>query len=109
MAVGILAVQGAFVEHAAMLERLGAEHFEIRQPQDLEQPLNGLILPGGESTAMGKLLRDLGLFQLLRERIQAGLPVKRLGQGLLGDKEKRAVLAAPPSEQLRFILFYFAF
>lgn len=55
-AIGILALQGAFAEHAAMLDRLGAEHFEIRQRRDLERSMDGLILPGGESTAMKKLL-----------------------------------------------------
>lgn len=83
MAIGILAVQGAFVEHAAMLDRLGAEHFEIRQLRDLEHPLDGLILPGGESTVMGKLLRDLGLFQPLREKIESGLPVFGTCAGLI--------------------------
>lgn len=75
MTVAILALQGAFAEHAAALDRLGVEHFEIRQPQDLERSFDGLILPGGESTVMGKLLRDLGLFEPLRDRIKAGLPV----------------------------------
>lgn len=56
MRLAILALQGAFAEHAAMLDRLGAEHFEIRRRQDLGQPFDGLILPGGESTAMGRLL-----------------------------------------------------
>lgn len=83
MAIGILAVQGAFVEHAAMLDRLGAEHFEIRQLHDLDRPLDGLILPGGESTVMGKLLRDLGLFQPLQEKIKAGLPVFGTCAGLI--------------------------
>ena len=53
MTVAILALQGAFAEHAAMLDRLGAEHFEIRQLRDLNRPFDGLILPGGESTVMG--------------------------------------------------------
>lgn len=83
MTVAVLALQGAFAEHAAMLDRLGAEHFEIRQFRDLECPFDGLILPGGESTVMGKLLRDLELFQPLRERIQAGLPVFGTCAGLI--------------------------
>ena len=83
MTVAILALQGAFVEHAAMLDRLGAEHFEIRQLRDLDRPFDGLILPGGESTVMGKLLRDLGLFEPLRERIEAGLPVFGTCAGLI--------------------------
>lgn len=83
MRIGILALQGAFAEHAAMLDRLGAEHFEIRQLRDIEKPFDGLILPGGESTAMGKLLRDLGLFEPIRERIENGLPVFGTCAGLI--------------------------
>lgn len=83
MTVAILALQGAFVEHAAMLDRLGAEHFEIRQARDLKRPFDGLILPGGESTVMRKLLHDLGLFEPLRERIAAGMPVFGTCAGLI--------------------------
>ena len=75
MAVGILALQGAFAEHAAVLDKLGVPHFEIRQKRDLDQPMNGLIIPGGESTVMNKLLRELDLYDTLREQIQNGLPV----------------------------------
>lgn len=83
MTVAILALQGAFAEHAAMLDRLGVEHFEIRQLHDLNRPFDGLILPGGESTVMGKLLRDLGLFAPLRKRIACGLPVFGTCAGLI--------------------------
>lgn len=83
MNIAILALQGAFAEHAAMLDRLGAGHFEIRQRRDLDRPFDGLILPGGESTTMGKLLRDLELFQPLKDRIQAGLPVFGTCAGLI--------------------------
>ena len=83
MAVAILALQGAFVEHAAMLDRLGADHFEIRQKRDLERPFDALILPGGESTTMRKLLRDLDLFEPLRARIEEGLPVFGTCAGLI--------------------------
>lgn len=83
MRVGILALQGAFAEHAAVLEKLGAEHFEIRQRKDLETPFDGLILPGGESTVMKKLLHDLGLFEPLAEKIQKGLPVFGTCAGLI--------------------------
>ena len=57
MRIGILALQGAFAEHRMILEKLGAESFEIRQKRDLEQPMDGLIIPGGEITVMGKLLK----------------------------------------------------
>ena len=83
MRIAILALQGAFIEHAAVLDRLGVEHFEIRQKKDLELPFDGLILPGGESTVMRKLLRDLDLFQPLAEHIRNGLPVFGTCAGLI--------------------------
>ena len=83
MAVAILALQGAFVEHAAMLDRLGADHFEIRQRRDLDHPFDALILPGGESTAMRKLLHELELLEPLRARIEEGLPVFGTCAGLI--------------------------
>ena len=51
--IGVLAVQGAFIEHERVLESLGAEAFEIRQLRDLDRPMDGLVLPGGESTVQG--------------------------------------------------------
>ena len=83
MTVAVLALQGAFAEHEAMLEKLGAEWFEIRQARDLDRPFDGLILPGGESTTMGKLLRDLELYEPLKAKIQAGLPVYGTCAGLI--------------------------
>ena len=57
--IGVLAVQGAFAEHIRTIEQLGAEGFEIRQKADLiGQKMDGIILPGGESTVIGKLLRS---------------------------------------------------
>ena len=75
MAVGILALQGAFAEHGQMLDRLGVEHFEIRQLRDLEKNPDRLILPGGESTVMNKLLHELGLYDPIKKRIEEGTPV----------------------------------
>lgn len=83
MVVAILALQGAFVEHGYMLDRLGVEHFEIRQKRDLERPFDALILPGGESTVMGKLLWELDLFTPLQEKIKAGFPVFGTCAGLI--------------------------
>lgn len=83
MTVAVLALQGAFLEHEKMLEKLGADWFEIRQPRDLDRPFDGLILPGGESTTMGKLLRDLNLYEPLRAKIQGGLPVYGTCAGLI--------------------------
>lgn len=65
MRIGILAVQGDFREHAAMLRRLGAEAFEVRKPEHLDG-LDGLVIPGGESTAIMRLIRIYGLEEALR-------------------------------------------
>ena len=75
MAVGILALQGAFAEHGQMLDRLGVEHFEIRQLRDLDKKTDRLILPGGESTVMNKLLHELGLYEPIKKLINDGMPV----------------------------------
>ena len=75
MTVAVLAVQGAFVEHRKMLEKLGAQTFEIREKHDLEKPFDALVLPGGESTVMRKLLHELDLFDVLKDMIEHGLPV----------------------------------
>lgn len=83
MRIGILALQGAFLEHGQMLDRLGIEHFEIRQQKDLENGMDGLILPGGESTVMAKLLKELNLFEPLRTEIEKGLPVFGTCAGLI--------------------------
>lgn len=86
--IAILAVQGAFVEHEKMLEGLGCKYFEIRQKKDLEKSFDGLIIPGGESTVQGKLIKDLGLFEPLKECIDCGVPVFGTCAGLilLADK-----------------------
>ena len=83
MTIGVLALQGAFAEHEQMLERLGESTFEIRQRRDLERSMDGLIIPGGESTVQGKLLRELGIFEELKARIQGGLPTFGTCAGLL--------------------------
>lgn len=83
MTIAVLAVQGDFAEHEAMLTELGAEVFEIRERADLDRHFDGLVLPGGESTVQGKLLRELGLFEPLREKIFAGTPVFGTCAGLI--------------------------
>jgi 5'-phosphate synthase pdxT subunit len=72
--IGVLALQGAFIEHCHTLERLGARVREIRVPRDLEA-LDGLVIPGGESTTIGKLLVGYELIEPLRDLIDGGLPV----------------------------------
>lgn len=81
--IAILALQGAFAEHASMLDRLGAEHFEIRQKKDLERHFDALIIPGGESTVIGKLLRESDILDPVRKRILEGLPVFGTCAGLI--------------------------
>lgn len=66
MKIGVLALQGAFIEHIQMLERLGVAAVEVRLPQELDG-LDGLIIPGGESTTIGKLAEMYGLMEPLRE------------------------------------------
>jgi pyridoxal 5'-phosphate synthase pdxT subunit len=63
--IGVLALQGNFREHAAMLRRLGADVVEVRKPEELDG-LDGLVIPGGESTAIGRLVRIYGLEEALR-------------------------------------------
>lgn len=83
MRIGVLAVQGAFAEQEKKLQELGVSYIEIRQKKDLDCSLDGLILPGGESTVMGKLLRDLDLLEELKNKIDNGLPVLATCAGLI--------------------------
>ena len=86
MKIGILALQGAFVEHENVLAELGVESVELRNLEDFQKyqsSLSGLILPGGESTTMGKLLRDQQMLVPLREAILNGLPVFGTCAGLI--------------------------
>ena len=83
MTVAVLALQGAFLEHEQMLKKLGADYFEIRQKKDLDRPFDALILPGGESTVMRKLLLELDIYDALKEKILSGLPVFGTCAGLI--------------------------
>lgn len=83
MTVAVLALQGAFLEHEQMLKKLGADYFEIRQKKDLDRPFDALILPGGESTVMRKLLLELDIYDALKEKIMSGLPVFGTCAGLI--------------------------
>ena len=83
MRIGVLALQGAFAEHCAVLRKLDTESFEIRQKRDLEQDFDGLILVGGESTVMGKLLRELDCMDPLKQRIREGMPAFGTCAGLI--------------------------
>ena len=83
MTVAVLALQGAFLEHEQMLKKLGADYFEIRQKKDLDRSFDALILPGGESTVMRKLLLELDIYNALKEKILSGLPVFGTCAGLI--------------------------
>lgn len=80
--VGVLALQGDFREHARILGELGAQVSLVRRASDLEG-IEGLVIPGGESSVMDKLSRAFGLAEPLRERIREGLPVYGTCAGLI--------------------------
>ena len=71
--IGVLAVQGDVREHLAVLSALGATATTVRRPAELDD-VDALVIPGGESTTMDKLVRAFDLFQPLRDRIKAGMP-----------------------------------
>ncbi len=95
MTIAVLAVQGAFAEHEKKLDELGISWFELRKKEDLDRHYDGLILPGGESTVQGKLLKELGMFERLKGQIEKGLPVLATCAGLillaaeLGNDDRR--------------------
>jgi len=72
--IGVLAAQGAFREHIIALGACGVETLEVRKPEHLDG-IDGLIIPGGESTAIARLLQDFGLFDKVRAMGEAGLPI----------------------------------
>ena len=82
MTVGVLALQGDFREHAAMLSSLGSEVLLVRRPEELDV-VDGLVIPGGESSVMDKLTRLFGLAEPLRAAVGAGLPVYGTCAGLI--------------------------
>lgn len=82
MKIGILAVQGAFAEHKKMLESLGCECVELRKKSDICS-LDGLVLPGGESTVQRTLLHELDMFQTIQNLIMNGIPTLATCAGLI--------------------------
>ncbi len=82
MKIGVLALQGAFMEHEKVLKRLGVEAIEVRLPKDLDD-VAGVIIPGGESTTIGKLAVQYNLIEPLRELAKAGKPLWGTCAGLI--------------------------
>ena len=87
MKIGILALQGAFLEHKNILDSLKVDNCLVKTKEQLED-IDGIILPGGESTAMGKLLRDFNILEPLKEKIKNGLPVFGTCSGMILLAEK---------------------
>lgn len=88
MTIGVLAVQGAFAEHIKRLKELGIDSVELRKKDDLYKPFDGIILPGGESTVQGKLLKELDMFDTLKNMIKNEVPVLATCAGLILLAEK---------------------
>jgi 5'-phosphate synthase pdxT subunit len=80
--VGVLALQGDFREHVAVLTGLGAEVITVRRPEEAER-ISGLVIPGGESSVMDKLSRTFGVAEVLKRRIAGGMPVYGTCAGLI--------------------------
>jgi len=80
--IGVLALQGDFREHLAVLAAIGVDAIPVRRVADLDA-ISGLIIPGGESTTIQKLATNFGLFQPLQKKIQAGFPVFGTCAGLI--------------------------
>lgn len=80
--IGVLALQGAFIEHSKILKQLGATVVEVRKPEQLTH-LDGLIIPGGESTSIGLIAERWGLIEPLREWVQAGKPIWGICAGMV--------------------------
>src|SRR5260221_12933916 len=94
--IGVLALQGDFREHIRALEGLGAQVHPVRLPEELKD-VDGLVIPGGESTVMGKLMVTYGLDQPLRELLAAGVPTWGTCAGLiLLSRETDNALAGQP-------------
>ncbi|MEE8414473.1 MAG: pyridoxal 5'-phosphate synthase glutaminase subunit PdxT [Dehalococcoidales bacterium] len=82
MKIGVLAAQGAFTEHIAVLRKLGVDAVPVRLPQELDG-LDGLIIPGGESTTISKLITDYNLTGKIKELAEKGLPVMGTCAGMI--------------------------
>ncbi len=82
MRIGVLALQGAFIEHEKVLRYIGCDTVQVRKKEHLED-IDGLIIPGGESTTIGKLMSDFELADRIREKAGSGMPVFGTCAGLI--------------------------
>ena len=89
MKIGVLALQGAFAEHIAVLRRLGVEAVPVRLPQHLKG-VNGLIIPGGESTTIAKLMLEYGLWSQIEHLAREGMPIFGTCAGMILMAEKNS-------------------
>ena len=97
--VGVLALQGDFAEHEAMLRRLGADTRQVRSAEDL-RGLDGLIIPGGESTTFCRLMTDFGLYEPLRAFVRSGVPVWGTCAGMIVLAREASDLGYPTLEAM---------
>ncbi|HWI55251.1 MAG TPA: pyridoxal 5'-phosphate synthase glutaminase subunit PdxT [Desulfobacteria bacterium] len=82
MRIGVLALQGAFIEHEKVLQELGCETVQVRKKEQLEE-IDGLIIPGGESTTIGKLMEEFDLAEGIKKKANEGMPVFGTCAGLI--------------------------
>jgi pyridoxal 5'-phosphate synthase pdxT subunit len=97
--VGVLALQGDVVEHARALERAGADVAEVRTPDDLAR-VDALVVPGGESTTVIRLIDRFGLTRPIKERVRAGMPFWGTCMGMIVAAHDVAGLAQPTLDLL---------
>jgi 5'-phosphate synthase pdxT subunit len=95
MRIGVLALQGAFIEHISALQRLGVEAVPVRLPGELER-LDGLIIPGGESTTISRLIDLFNLREPLARLAKDGFPILGTCAGMILLSRKASALPAEP-------------
>jgi 5'-phosphate synthase pdxT subunit len=95
MNIGILALQGAFIEHIEILKRLGVQATAVRQPEDLKD-LDGIIIPGGESTSIVNLMQTSGMLQPLKKLARADFPILGTCAGMVCLAREVADNSYPP-------------
>jgi 5'-phosphate synthase pdxT subunit len=97
--IGVLALQGDFAEHIGIFQRLGIAAQEVRHPQELAS-LDGLVIPGGESTTVTRLISEFALLEPLRERAQNGFPIWGTCAGMIVLAQRASGLEWPTLDAL---------